>query len=48
MAEGSTGESMRRPIGCHEEGTIRPSAIESKSVPGFPALAGASYEVAEL
>jgi hypothetical protein len=42
------GESMDRPIGCHEEGTRGSSTIESKSVPGRPARAGAFYEVAEL
>jgi hypothetical protein len=44
----SMGESMDRPIGCHEEGTLRPTTMESKSVPGRPARAGAFYEVAEL
>ena len=42
------GESMVGPIGCHEEGTLRPSTMESQSVPGLPAFAGAFYEVAEL
>jgi hypothetical protein len=44
----ATGESMDGPIGCHKEGTLRPSTIESKGVPGLPARAGAFYEVAEL
>jgi hypothetical protein len=42
------GESMDGPIGCLKEGTFRPSTMESKSVPGLPALVGASHEVAEL
>jgi hypothetical protein len=47
MAGGMARESMDRPIGCPREGTFRPLMTE-KGVPGFPALAGASCEVAEL